>query len=63
MTQKERYGNGQRTTKIAGIQWKGTNREKPDLSEQVETQERKIAQWILYGKEEYPWETTHRDKE
>ena len=47
---------------ITGVRWKGTNKEKPDLSEQVGTQERKIAKWTLWGKEEYPWEATHEDK-
>ena len=42
-----------------GIKSKGTNREKLNTSKQAGTQEKKIARWILYGKEEYPWEAKH----
>ena len=47
---------------ITGIRWKNTNKERPNLSEQVGMHERKIAKWILWGKEEYPWESTQEDR-
>ena len=48
---------------IKGIKWKGTNKEKLNTDKQIGTQEKKIARWILYGREEYPWEVRQGDKE
>ena len=39
---------------ITGVRWKGTNGEQYSSDEQLGTQERRIAKWILHGKEAYP---------
>ena len=47
---------------ITGVKWKGTNGEQSSSDEQLGMQEKRIAKWILHGKEAYPWHVAQGDK-